>query len=345
MISPGQRTMAERPRKKRTRPPFQEVVPPPLPLKRAPRTDLTATLAKLDETVFAAVEEVALGLLGQLEGLSSLKQIRLLTTKAHLLRAMRGTHRSIRKLVTMEDEELSLDALSLLRGQLERCFLALLLADNPNRWHVRYRKNAWKAFAAKYFRDKKALGEFEPYAQYFGIDGAGVKMLREFAHEMDVSEDEFQTLRSHVTCEPLDPRWKNWIIADMPAVGKIVQELDEPNRKQLAALLHPYYDNLSHFTHGGMVGVMAGAILRGEVAHTTDKKQFWYSSIIETVLPQSYVAMLLVATLMSEDCGPQTQQIKAKLAEIWQPFHSDGSPLGIAAWDLYARDFLTGNQA
>jgi len=331
--------MDKKPRKKKARKVYQESIAPPPKLNRAPRTDLAVDVGELDRPAFEAVQAVASRLAGEIEQATSLRQIRLLHTEANMLLAMKSTHRSIRRLVSSEKDlaELSVDAMSLARVQLERGFLALLLTDSE-RWHVRYRKNAWKAFARKYFRDQRSLGHFEPYKDYFGPSGAGITILRQFAHEMDVGEDEIQTLRTHVLGNEPDPRWTQWFIADMPTPGRTVQELNDPQRKALAEALHPYYDNLSHFSHGGLVGVMTAAILRGEAGGAESDSSagsFWHASIVESTLPVSYVAMLLVATMFAVELKDNDKLIET-LIKAWRPYHSDGSPLGIAVWDNWA---------
>jgi hypothetical protein len=161
---------------------------------------------------------------------------------------------------------------------------------------------------------------------------------------MDVSEDEIQTLRAQVLREPEDdPRWKQWFIADMPTPGRTLAELKRPAHKKLAALLYPYYDSLSHFSHGGLVGVMAAAILRrdllGDTLSPEDRRGFWYSGVLATALPLSYVAMLFVATLAASPYLAETP-LREALLRAWRPYHSDGSPLGVAVWDTWAAELL-----
>ena len=318
--------------------------PPPAPLGRPPRTDLKARIGELDERVFAAIEAVAGPIAAAMDDSTSLEGIQQFGTQRQMLLAMRGTHRSVRRLVSDSPEqmELSLDALPLTRVQLERCFLALLLADNPGRWHARFRKNAWKAFAEKFFRDQRTLGHFEPYEGYFGCSGTGVGLLRKFAHEMSVSEDEFQTVLVQVTGDEPDPRFKMWFIADMPTPGRSLQELTDPTHRRLAELLYPYYDNLSHFSHGGLAGVMQAAILRKDpgVEETEDQRnRFWAGNVLEQTLPLSYVSMLFVATLFARPYLDDEKTRRA-LLEAWCPYHCDGSAMGIAVWDRWAADAL-----
>ncbi len=317
-------------------------VPPPL--KRAPRTDLKAHVQELDARAFEAIEAVAAKLLDFLGQSTSLDEIRFLLTKVHMLLAMKGTHRSIRRLVAQDAKSLDLavDAFPLTRVQLERCFLALLIEDNPERWSKRYHKNAWKAFAEKYFRDQSALSHLEPYREYFGPNGPGIAMLRTFAREMYVWEDELQTLRAQIHGEEMDPRWERRYIADMPTPAKACRMLGDPARRALGELLYPYYDNLSHFTHGGMVGVMQAALLRREVgqpAVEVDREKFLYSNIIETTLPASYVSQLLAATLFGLNFQDDSE-LRKQLIHAWTPYHSDGSPLGVAVWDSWAAEAL-----
>ena len=320
---------------------------PPAALDRAPRVDLKISMAELDGLVFSAVDAVASALKAQVEQSRSMANLQLLTTETYLLLAMKSTHRSIHSLMAMGGEKLdqTVDALPLTRVQLERCFLALLFEDNPARWHARYRKNAWKAFAEKFFRDRCAVGHIEPYSAYFAPDGPGISALRAFARQMDVGEDEFQTLRSQVLDErERDPRFENWFIADMPTPGRCVTDLTDPTRKKLAELLYPHYDNLSHFSHGGMVGVMEAAILRADrevIADAGfDRQQFWTSAVMETSLPLSYVAVMFVATLLAAP-AIDDQAMRQALIEAWRPYLSDGVPMGVAVWDAWAGDVLT----
>jgi hypothetical protein len=333
-------------RKQRKRRPSGRAAEPvgaPPPLKRAPRTDLEAHITELDRRTFAGVDAAVVKLRASLERSQSLDEMRLLATKSQLLAAMKGTHRSIGQLVGREGEEpeLAVDALPLTRVQLERCFLALLIEDRPQRWHIRYRKNAWKTFAEKFFRDQQSLGHLEPFGEYFSASGPGVSTLRAFAREMDVWEDELQTLRAETQGDQMDPRWGKRHIADMPTPAKAVGLLDDPSRKALAELVYPYYSSLSHFTHGGLAGVMQAAILRGEAGagEGLDIERFFRSSILEVTLPLSYVALLLVATLFAPGLS-EDGALRRSLIQAWRPYHSDGSPLGVAVWDAWAAPTL-----
>lgn len=322
--------------------------PPQVPAKllRAPCVDLQISPADLDALVLPAVDSVVSMLQTSAAESMSVSDLQLFTTQEYLLEAMKSTHRSIGGLVGLSDQDLdqTVDALPLTRVQLERCFLALLLVDNPKRWHARYRKNAWKAFAEKFFRDRCVLGHLEPYSSYFASDGAGIASLRAFARQMDVSEDELQTLRSQMMGEKeRDPRFREWFIADMPTPGRCINELADAGYKKLAELLYPHYDNLSHFSHGGLVGVMEGAILRADedkMADTGfDRASFWNSAIMESSLPVSYLALMLVATLLA--AGRATDDaIKGKLIAAWRPYISDGLPMGVAVWDAWAAGVL-----
>jgi hypothetical protein len=319
-------------------------VPPAL--ERPPRTDLEAHVQQLDKLLFPAIDAVADALYETLEEEHSLDTLQLLMTKRQLLLAMRGTHRSIRKLLTAGDDhelELSVDALPLTRVQLERCFLCLLIQDQPDRWHKRYCKNAWKAFAEKFFRDRAALGHFEQFEDYFGPNGSGISALRAFARQMYVWEDELQTFRAELLGEELDERWKKRFIADMPTPGKAVGLLEEDAHRKLAKVLYPYYDTLSHFSHGGLVGAMEAAILRPgntvQMSDEFDRRQFWTSSILEMTLPISYVSLLVVATLFASSLADR-ESVCRLLQAAWKPYHSDGSALGVGVWDTWARNAL-----
>ena len=261
--------------------------------------------------------------------------------------AMKGTHNSIGKLVYGDEADapdVAVDAMPLTRMQLERCFLALLIEDKPGRWYKRYRKNAWKAFAEKFFRDQRCLSHLEPFQAHFGPGGSGITILRAFAREMDVWEDEHQTLRAMVLGEEMDPRWDRRFIADMPTPAKAIELLNDPTRRKLAEILYPYYDNLSHFSHGGMAGVMEAAILRGDPvdsgnAQGSNRNEFFQSSVLEQTMPLSYIATLFVATLFAIE-GPMDNSIVEKLVLAWRPYHSDGSVLGINLWDFWASNAL-----
>lgn len=318
--------------------------PPLTPLGRPPRTELSASVRELDETAFAAADAAVAALHAAMDKSTSLDQLHLLGTQAQMLLAMKGTHRAVRRLLEADSRQmdLSLEALPVARVQLERCFLALLIQDNPRRWHARYRQNAWKAFAEKFFRDQQLLARFPPYAEYFGPSGDGVRLLREFAHGMDVSEDAFQTLRAQIAGEDPDPRFKTWFIPDMPTPGRCLDELTDPTHRHLAGLLYPFYDNLSHFSHGGLVGVMEAAILRRDPAAAgTDeqRRRFWRANVLEQALPLSYVALLLAATLFARG-HLAAGCLREALLGAWRPYHSDGSPLGVAIWDAWAAGIL-----
>jgi hypothetical protein len=111
----------------------------------------------------------------------------------------------------------------------------------------------------------------------------------------------------------------------------------------LAKVLYPYYDTLSHFSHGGLVGAMEAAILRpGNTVQTSedfDRRRFWSSSVLEMTLPISYVALLSVATLFAASSSDNAAVCRS-LKGAWRPYHSDGSALGVAVWDTWAGEIL-----
>lgn len=298
--------------------------------------------------MIGAVGAVADRLTRQVDASLNLDEMKGLMTRVHLLRAMLATHQSIRRLTGpgQDQSDLAVDALALTHLQLERCFIALLLVDNPKRWHVRYRKNAWKVFATKFFRDQKTVGHLDGYAEHFSPSGTGVTMLREFAREMNVWEDEFQTLRIAVSGDQPDPRWSRREIPPMPSPSMVPQALADQTRRRLAEVLYPYCSNLLSFVRGGLMGAMTGAILRGETPpgetqapdHPT-AADTWMRNVIETSLPNSYVAALLTATLFAcpLDAG---DPLRSVLHDAWCPYHSDGSPLGVALWDTWVGDAL-----
>ena len=297
--------------------------------------------------MFEALAAVVDHLIAGVNESLSLDHMKLLATEAQMLLAMKSTHRSIRHLVGLGEAQadLSVDALALTRIQLERCFLALLLADNPKRWHIRYRKNAWKAYAQKFFRDQRILGGFQPFDEYFSPSGQGIGMLRDFAREMNVWEDEFQTLRADVLEDQPDPRWSRRRVPDMPHPARIPAELHDPVRQELAGLLYPYYSNLSSFSHGGLVCVMTAAILRPDFTPADqaefDRRTFWARSVLETVLPGSYVAVLLVAAMFAQPfLTDGNDALRKKLSDAWCPHHRDGSALGVAVWDAWVGSAL-----
>ena len=337
--------MGEKKRKNKSdaRPRFVSV--PPAPLDRAPRTDLEIRIQDLDELTFRAVDIVADALRDSVGRIHSLEKLRLAATKAHVLEAMKSTHKSMGHLIAQHGsaDDLSVDGLLLARLQLERCFLGVLLEDNPRRWFKRYQKNAWKALAEKFFRDQRTVGHLDGFSGHFGSSGTGVSQLRKFAREMDVNEDEIQTVRIQVLDEPPDPRYTQWFIPDMPTPGKALSQIKDPAWKDLAEVLYPYYDNLSHFSHSGMMGVLAAAILRPDTPGTehigVDREGFWQSNVMGIALPASYVSMLLTATMFALSL-PADETFRAVIAQTWQPYHSDGSPMGIAVWDNWARDAL-----
>lgn len=128
----------------------------------------------------------------------------------------------------------------------------------------------------------------------------------------------------------------------MPTPGKAWRLLEDPARKALGELLYPFYDSLSHFTHGGLMGVMQAALLRREDDESEQdravREKFWYSSIIEANLPASYISQLTVATLFAQPILDAA--LRERLVGAWRPYHCDGSPLGVAVWDCWAAEAL-----
>ena len=102
-------------------------------------------------------------------------------------------------------------------------------------------------------------------------------------------------------------------------------------------MLYPAYDSLSHFSHGGLAGVLGAAVLRAPdgPGAEVDRERFWASAVLETALPMSYVAIVFTATVIAAD-WLDVPGVREALVDAWRPYVCDGMPLGIALWDTWA---------
>ena len=72
-----------------------------------------------------------------------------------------------------------------------------------------------------------------------------------------------------------------------------------------------------------------------------DMDRFWSSTILETTLPPSYAAIMFNTTLFARDylSDPKLSEV---ITSAWQPYLSDGVPLGVALWDTWVGQLLAG---
>ena len=108
--------------------------------------------------------------------------------------------------------EHSADVLPLARIQLERVFVAMLIAEDAERFLPLYRKNAWKTRATRFLRDKAELGHLDRYRPFYFETGA--RQLAEHAQLSGVTTAERDALYARVEQGEREP--KPLKIPDMP---------------------------------------------------------------------------------------------------------------------------------
>lgn len=313
--------------------PYRGYVSPP-PISRPP-TDLRIDVSKLDSVVFSAVERVANKLIIDDK---STKEI----TAAYVLKAMKGTHLSMRSILKMEVEKNlggSPDLFHLARLQIERALALMLIKHEPLKYASVYDKNAWKAHAIRFFRYQFELSLIPSIPGHY--DAQHEKGLREFASQLGVSNDEYETTRAQILGGTIPSGVKPCEIPELPKPSQVKSCLSSASYASVAGRLYGEYYWLCHYSHGGLDGVMRASQFRGELkgVKRPTENDFHFQDLIQSTLFTSYVAMLVCATIFAMKYMNDSDVV-AVLTEAWSPNIADGHYLGVWVWDNWAKNAL-----
>lgn len=303
----------------------------PRRITRDPQIEMEVKRSDLDSACFIAIERVAAKLL---DGCDS----HLRMTKGHLLRSLMLTHRSMVTLVTRGEREHMGDLLPLTRLQVERVLMCMLLTEDPDKYLPRFRKTAWKAAIAGHWRMLAEIGHLDSAKEF---EKKLNTEIYDFAKEFAVTIDEVETLRSELHGTPLDPKYSETPIKCMPNPGSVEDIVSDPGLKHVAKRLYFVFNSLSHFTHGGLLGVMIGGLLGGRIKGVDQSKAetFFEKQVVDPTFPCSYVAMMTAATLFGLPYKNDAE-LAAALIKGWSPHLNDATTLGVVVWDSWAKDAL-----
>jgi len=160
--------------------------------------------------------------------------------------AMKNTHLAIRKLLEQEDKNpISVNAMPLVRNQLETLFALCLITEQPETVSL-YLKDGWKRLYVRHlwFREeskglpriKEGLGHVEPSLEMTRIL-AGVSAEEKLT--IDVEE---LGVTPPAEFKPQPIRW-------FPTPGGVLKRIKDGDRKRMLARLLPEYEFLCSFVH------------------------------------------------------------------------------------------------
>ena len=303
----------------------------PKKLAREPKVEMEIGRGKADSLCYTAIERVASKLL---DGCDS----HLRMTKGHLLRSLKLTHESMVTLVVHGNREHLGDLLPMTRLQIERVFSCMLLVEDPTKYLPRFRKAAWKAAITGYWRMLAEIGHLDSAKEFKKKLEA---QMYDYAEEFDVTPDEVETLRSELHGTQLDAKYTKTHILEMPNAGKVADTIRNPALKQVAQRFYLTYNDICHYSHGGLLSVMIGGLLGGHIEgiDQAKAKTFFDRQVVDPTFPCSYVSMMTAATLFGLPYKNEIE-IAAALLNGWSPHLCDATSLGIVVWDVWAKEAL-----
>lgn len=307
-------------------------------LTEATATDLddSLTIARvaLDRLCFEAVESVAT----QLERGDASAENKL---AAAFLRATKSTHLSIIQLAAggrrAHTPELSVDVLPLARVQLERIFVALLLNDDPAKWWPQYRIHCWQAQSLEIIRDSRLFPMNKEFQAECGqrLDFA----LGKYADLVGATPDQRAEIRNLASSTVTSGRSGRLPVEELPSPGACESTLSKAELKAVARHCYPDYQEMCHYVHGGLGGVLHVGALRGDFPGTESQREKLQNMILHVAFPLSHIALVTTATLLAGNLVDDAE-VSGQLIKAWSPNICDGTALGMHIWIDWAKTRL-----
>lgn len=258
-----------------------------------------------------------------------------------LLLAFRVTHRSIRLLLGQYEREIELssDALSLAREQIEKIFVLTLILDAPPKWIEAYLKDAWKKDYEHFLLHKEEHQDLPRHQEFLTIHGP--REMERGRVFFNVSPDEKAAIEFKFFNpeKELPPNLRGKLIPDFPTPGVAKNQIKDLVLRDVLYRWHIEYKLLCRFSHVGMDKLTAQALATQRYETPDTHKVAYFEKVLQPSLIISLVATAFACTevfrYVSGNIG-----IAAELTKLWNELEQ-GSLLGKLFWNVRAKKLLS----
>jgi hypothetical protein len=260
---------------------------------------------------------------------------------ADLLLAFGITHRSIRLLIDQYETamELSSDAMSLAREQVEKIFVLALLADDPAKWVTSYIKSGWRKRYERFLLDKKESQNLPEHSDFF--TNLGSKLIEESRIICGVSKDEMLAteLKYYDPSKSLPQNLNGCEIAEFPTPGKAKGKVKNLTLKKALDRWYLEYRFLCGYSHIGTEKLLAQSLTNRRFEFGLSQREEFFQKNLASALVISSVAAAFACTEIYGFVSHNIE-ITGELTKLWDEVEKK-SLLGKAFWNLHAKEILS----
>ena len=277
------------------------------------------------------------------------------------------THKSIRILLRRAyrepDKRLISDAASLVREQVEKLFVIVLVLDNPAKWIKQYLRSDLKNALVEYLveldehSDKPRYQETlrERYPAY--LKAGQRPQIRRKKPVTLVSDFAMRAMRYHLEIGGPDPKWfkeaisrrtkkkkkqemRNYVrdYFDFPTPGRVIGLIKKKKIKPFLYRWHKEYSFICQYTHVALGKGMLSTLCEFKDWKHADMVENYSQKLAGRILFTSHSAAAsacaIVATRLINSYGA-----KAQMREYWKELHTRALPAR-AFWNLYIKQLL-----
>jgi len=260
---------------------------------------------------------------------------------SELFHSMKWTHASIRDLLRHETTKpMSVDAMSLVRTQLESLYAICLLVESPTYLSV-YLKDSWKKLYIRFLLQREecqSLGRFSKY-----INEQAIPILEQMASLIGVSPDEMLTIDYDELGQSPPPGFVPKRISKFPSPRAIIRLTTDADRIRMLTRLYPEYQFLCSFVHvsphPGMFKIMLDD--RHPLRNLFKSKNMDHMFHGQIAGPALTIDLISVAQGCAEiltHCRSNLDLLKA-IEGAWKVI-ADSTLLGRVIWEIRTRKLL-----
>ena len=257
-----------------------------------------------------------------------------------ILLAMRHGYFAVRELLRSESEQpLSVSSMSVVRSQVETLYAICLVIERPEMLDD-YLKDGWKKLFVRHIlmreecpalpRVTQGLRDVEPWLEQMRIVSG-------------VTEVEKQTVEADELGIPLPSGVAPVRISSFPTPRRVINEINDPDRRRMLERLYPEYQFLCGFVHFSPATVTLTSLLDSRQPF---RKLFTTGQVLEMWQKEiAGPAMWLNVVSVVQCCGellsiyPKDVELARCCVEAWEPL-CENTFLGRVIWQLRARKLL-----
>jgi hypothetical protein len=258
----------------------------------------------------------------------------------NLIGCLSHSHKSIRKLLTGEQNPSAVDALAIARLQLESLYTLCYLLQSPESVRV-FLKNAWKKKYIRFLLHREEHVNFKRFDEFYSK--TGYELFEKLQGVSSVTAEERRKIEYEQLGYPFGPLPQLTDIPPFPTPGRIIPRIAEPNQRRMLERLYPEYEFLCSFAHGDTESVFFRSVADPRsrfrrMFSTSEMEYFYQTGVLEPPIMYSVLSAVQVATEIAARY-PANIELYAEAAKAWALL-SKGSLIALSVWEIRAKQVL-----